>query len=276
MKRDPRDATRRPTAADLQDDPRPPALETEFRGEDFPEVRFDPEEFEGLLNARGVGCVLRKAIRCPCLRVETGQPRAGCPVCGGVGFAYPLELEEPIVALVLNRSPRRSQMPVGQEVTGTCAITFPVGVIPSQGDMILPDNEEHAVQQVLRRSIAQVDPQVVRDRQTAPDQRAPVVAPTTERLLYPDVIRIEHLFWIDESGQLKRGEEGRDFTRRANIIEFRPERGPAPGKAFTVRYRAPAAYVVSPGEPVARTGEVGFPYRCDGQRLDRWGVPDLR
>lgn len=276
MRRDPRDATRRPAAHELAEDARPPALETEFRGEDFPEVRFDPEEFEGLLHARGVGCLLRKAIRCPCQRIETRQARVGCPSCAGTGFAYPVELEEPIVALVLGRSPRRSQLPVGQEVVGTCTITFPMGVIPSQGDMVLPDGEEHAVQQVLRRSVAQVDPQVVRDRATAPDHRAPVLAPTTERLLYPDVTRIEHLYWMDDDQRLHAGEEGRDFTRRANLIEFRPGRGPSPGKAFTVRYRAPAAYVVSPGEPVSRTGEGNFPYRCDGQRLDRWGTSDLR
>ncbi len=275
MGRDPHDATSRPLARDLQDDHRPPELDVKFYGGDFPEVRLDPAEFEGLIYARGVGCLYRKAIRCPCLRVETRQARAGCPVCGGLGFAYPVELEEPIVALVLNRSPRRSQLPVGQEVVGTCTITFPVGIIPSQGDMVIPDGEEHAVQQVLRRSIAQVDPQTVRDRQTAPDQRAPVVAPVTERLLYPDVTTIETMYWLDGE-RLRQGIVGRDFVRRGNLIEWRPECGPEPGKAFTVRYRAPAAYVVSPGEPVSRTGEIGFPYRCDGQRLDRWGTPDLR
>ena len=117
---------------------------------------------------------------------------------------------------------------------------------------------------------------MVRDRQTAPDQLAPLVHPTTERLLYPDVIKVETLYWLDEHGQLKLGQAGRDYTRSGQVITFRPDHGPAPGRAFSVRYQAPAAYVVSPGEPVFRTGEVGFPYRCDAQRLDRWGSPDLR
>lgn len=259
------------------DDARPPALDVGFHGEDFPEVRFDPEEFEGLLEARGVGCLFRRSIRCPCQRIETRQARAGCPVCGGLGYAYPVELEEPIMALVLNRSPRRTQQAAGQEVVGTVTVTFPIGLLPSQGDMLLPDGEAHAVQQVLRRSVAQVDSNVVRERQTAPDQRAPVIRATTERLLYPDVIAIEQLYWLDEAGEsLKSGKEGREYTREANVVMFRPGKGPAPGKAFTVRYRAPAAYVVAPGEPISRTGETGFPYRCEAQRLDRWGTPDLR
>ena len=256
---------------------RPAALEIDFDSSAFPDLPFDPEEFDQLLDARGVGCLLKRAIRCPCLRVESRQARAGCPVCGGLGFAYPPELNEPIVALVLNRSFRRSQQPVGQEVIGTVTVTFPRDILPGQGDMLLPDGEVHSVSQVLRRSLAQVDPQVVRDRATAPDQLAPLVRPTTERLLYPDVVRIEHLYWLDDAGEsLRTGKEGRDYTRSANVLTFRPDHGPGPGKAFSVRYAAPAAYVISPSEPVARTGEAGFPYRCEAQRLDRWGTPDLR
>lgn len=275
MGRDSHDAERRPLARDLQDDHRPPALDLGFNGFEFPEPRLDPEEFDALIEARGVACLLRRSIRCPCLRIESRQARVGCPVCGGLGYAYPLELEQPIVALVLGRNARRRQEPVGQAVSGTCKITFQRGILPAQGDMILPDGEEHAVQQVLRRAQAQVDPQVVRNRQTAPDQLAPLIQATTERLLYPDVTAIETVYWLDDE-KLRACVQGADYVRRGNAIEFRADRGPPAGKAFSIRYRAPGAYVIAPGEPVTRTGEEGFPYQCEGQRLDRWGAGDLR
>lgn len=277
-RRDSRDAAARPTAEDLQSEHRLDALDLGFSGEEFPEVRFDLDEFQTMLDARGVGCLYRKGIRCPCVRIETGQARAGCPDCGGLGFAYPLELEEPIIALCQNRSPRRTMDPSGQKVAGTMVCTFPVGVVPAEGDMILPDEEEHTVQQVLRRQVAQVDPRTVRGRETHPSQDAPVLTPTTERLLYPDVRRVEAIYWRDDAagGGLKLAKEGRDYVRELNVITWHQGRGPAAGKAFSVRYRAPAAYVLSPAEPVTRTSEPGFPYRAEAKRLDRWGTPDLR
>lgn len=266
-----------PHASELQPDARPPALEVEFSGFEFPETRLDPDAFNDLVLARGIGCIYRRAVRCPCLRIESRQPRAGCPVCNGLGYAYPEELSEPMIALVLSRTPRRQQLAVGQQVSGTVQVTFPQGVVPAQGDQLWPDNDEHSVQQVLYRSVAQVDDTVVRSRATAPDQRAPVQPATTDRLLYPDVLRVEHVSWIDEeTRELRTGKQGRDFTLEGNALTWRPDSGPKPGKGFSIRYRARAVYVLSPGEPVNRTNEEGFPYRCEAQRLDRLGSPDLR
>lgn len=266
---------RRRTARELQGDARPPALDLEFDGAGaIPEVRLDVDAFEELILARGVGCIYRRAVRCPCARIETGGARAGCPSCRGLGLAYPEHMEAPIVAIITNRSPRRSRVTAGELVTGTCTVTFPSGLIPAQGDMILPDGEVHSVTEVLRRQMAQVDPGVVRARATTPDQLAPLVRATTERLRYPGVVRVEAVAWID-NGALRVGREGADFTVDGSAIRFAGDAGPAPGGAFSVRYLAPGAYVIAPAEPVARTGEPGFPYKAEAQRLDQLGSPDL-
>lgn len=263
-------------ASEFMDEFRPPSLDTGFKGVDFPETSLDAGEFADLIESRGVGCMLRRAVRCPCQRIETRQPRMGCPTCKGLGYAYPEELTTPTVAIVQSRSARRQNMGSGQQVTGTCSVTFLPGIIPAQGDQIIPDGDEHAVQQVLRRSVAQVVPEVVRGRATAPEHLAPVIRATTEALLYPDVTRVEALHWLDGEGRLRMGIEGRDYRRVDNVIEFLGDSGPAPGTAYTIRYRAPAVYVLSPAEPVARTAELDFPYKCEAQRLDRWGEGDLR
>jgi hypothetical protein len=68
-----------------------------------------------------------------------------------------------------------------------------------------------------------------------------------------------------------------DYELVGREIRWRDGRGPAPGKAYAVRYRAPAAYMVRPAEPILRVEyEAGLPYRCEAQRLDRWGEGDLR
>lgn len=266
---------RRPTARELQGDPRPPPLDLEFDGGDaIPEVRLDAEAFDDLVLARGVGCSYRRAVRCPCARIETGGARSGCPSCRGLGLAYPAGMEAPIVAIITGRSPRRSRLAGGEMVTGTCTVTFPSGIVPAQGDMLLPDGEVHSVTEILRRQMAQVDPVVVRGRATAPDQLAPLVRATTERLRYPGVVTVEAVAWID-NGALRLGRAGVDFTVDGNAIQFVGDAGPAAGGAFSVRYLAPGAYVIAPAEPVARTGEPGFPYRAEAQRLDQLGSPDL-
>ena len=178
--------------------------------------------------------------------------------------------------LITGRSLRRSMMAAGSQVAGTCQMTFLPGIIPSPGDQVWPDDEEHVVNEVLRRQLAQIDPAVVRERATHPAHLAPIVPPVTERLLYPDVTCIESVHWlVDERGpkeHLGIAREGRDYTRRDNILTWREGSGPAPGKAFTVRYRAPAVYEVGPdAEPAARTNEPGFPYRVDAYRLDSRG-----
>ena len=62
----------------------------------FATLHIDVEELNDLIETHGVGCEWRKAVRCPCARVETQRPRTGCPVCNGLGYTYPESKREPI------------------------------------------------------------------------------------------------------------------------------------------------------------------------------------
>lgn len=244
---------------------------------DFAQFHIDPQELDDIISIHGIGCTYRKSMICPCLRIETGQPRAGCLACHGLGNVYPKDLEEGIVALVVNRNPRRTAAAPGEFITGSVVITFPLGIVPGRGDMVLPEKEQHLVHQVVRRAEMQIDPGVVRDRATATDHAAPKVKVAGDRLLYADIEEIEDLYWLDEHQALKRGAAGRDYKRVGAELRWVDGHGPDAGRAYSVRYRAKAAYVVNPAEPATRgESENFYPYRAEAMRLDRWGLPDLR
>lgn len=249
---------------------------------DLGEFHVDPEELNELILMHGQGCRYRPAMACPCVRPETKQPRAGCPICHGMRWMYPPDLEQEIVALVMNPHPSRRSTPAGEVITDSAVITFPIGIVPGQGDMILPDTEEHVVTQILRRSYQPVDNTAVSERQTAPEQRAPRVNVPAEHLLYPTITRLDALYWLVDDDDAEGGQRaaagalGRDFTLKGRNIVWVPGHGPATGKAYSVRYRAPAAYVCNPGTPANRSeAENAYPYKCEAQRLDRLGTPDL-
>lgn len=267
-----------PPASTWIDDPRPPELGTDFTGDGLPEVRLDPEVFQRLVEARGVRCIYRPAVLCPCQRIETGTARLGCPACRGFGIAYPEELEEPTIAIVQRRSSRRTMAPPGGMVSGTVQITFSAGIVPGLGDMLIPDGDRHVVQEVLRVAENQVDVRQVRARAESSLQNPPASRPATARLLYPDVLQLLACHWLDPASRtLRAGRLGVHFGLADDgVITFRPGHGPAPGEAFSVRYLARAAYVMLPADPVQRTGEEGFPYACEGQRLDKHSTRDLR
>lgn len=244
---------------------------------DFPHVHIDPMELSDLIETHGVGCELRRAVWCPCSRVETRQARTGCPFCKGLRFTYPKKMRDDIVALVQSRNPKRALVPAGELVTGIAVVTFPIGIVPGLGDMLLPAGEFHVVHEVLWRAYNPIDNQAIRARERTPDVAAPKIDPGPEALLYPKVECIEHLHWIDRQANKLCEASAADYELKGNVIEWRDGRGPKPGEGYSVRYRAQAAYILNPGEPVTRSESgQGMPYRVEAQRLDRWGTPSLQ
>jgi hypothetical protein len=246
---------------------------------DFAHVHINPAELSDMIETHGVGCELRRAVFCPCARVETRQSRTGCPHCHGLRFTYPEDLRDEVVALVQNRHPERSLVPSGEFVTGTAVLTFPIGIFPGLGDMVLPEGELHVVHETLWRGYQPIDNDLLRERtKRTIDGLAPKVEPGPDVLLYPRISCVEHLHWIDrDSGKLIRGALGTDYQLEGSRVVWTDGHGPTAGDAFSIRYRAQAAYILNPGEPVVRmeSGQ-GMPYRVEGQRLDRWGIPSLR
>ena len=143
--------------------------------------------------------------------------------------------------------------------------------------MILPEGEVHAIHETLWRNDQPVRPSRMRARVRASDEQPVNQRPRRERLLYPDVLEVESVwYWDAESERAVQAVQGHDYAPpREGIIPWFEGRGPDAGQAYTVRYLAPAAYMLMPAEPVYRN-EAGeeYPYMAIGQRLDRWGSPD--
>jgi hypothetical protein len=246
---------------------------------DFPGFHIDPMEINDLIEAHGIGAELRVALTNPNQRIETHVARTN-GYGRGLPFVYPLAMRKPIVCVIQNRGPKRELVMAGDVTTGQAWALFPIGIHPADGDLILPDGEEHIVQETITRLENQIDDTKLRGRLYSDRVKPPPKSkPRPERLLYPDPCCIDALVWTNATDTgLCYGREGFDYTINANgEILWVEGHGPAAGLQYTVKYRAPAAYVCSPAAPIFRSeGGRAMPYRCQVQRLDRWGTPDPR
>jgi len=239
-------------------------------------IHIDPQELSELVVDHGQPAELRRAQLCPCIRPESQQARGNCGTCRGLGWFHPVgdKYREPVIALILSQQLQRDFRQAGHILTGTVQVTFPLGIVPGEADILLPEVEEHVISETLWRLDRPIRDRLVRARQTTSDQAAPKTAPFRERLIYPDVISVESIwYWDDETQSPVETFPGHDYLDEFHDGEVRwhPGRGPDPGKAYTVRYRAPAAYMLEPGEPIFRSEHgAAFPYKVVGQRLDRW------
>ena len=244
-------------------------------------LHIDPQELSELIVDHGQGCELRRAQLCPCIRPETGQPRGNCPSCRGLRFLHPTgdTYREGMVALILSQQLQREFRNAGVLVTGTVRVLFPLGVLPGEGDLLLPDQEEHVVHERLIRDDRPVRDSIVRSRETSASQAAPKTVPFRERLLYPDLTMVESVwYWDDGEGRSFEATEGHDYKPGFpdGVVRWHPGRGPKAGEAYSVRYRAPAAYMLEPAQPMFRSEHNSvFPYSVTAQRLDQWSEARL-
>ncbi len=256
-------------------------LRSDYGITDLGGIHIESQELSELIEDHGTGAELRRAQVCPCIRPETLGPRGSCPSCKGLRWLHPESARESVIALMQGQQLQRLALAGGELVTGTVKFSFPLGIIPGEGDMILPEGEVHVVHETLWRNDQPVRPSRMRSRVTTSDNQPLRLPPRRERLLYPDVLTVETVwYWDDDAGaegEAVQATQGHDFgPPRAGVIPWFPGRGPAGGKAYTVRYTAPAAYMLLPAEPAYRN-EAGdsYPYSAIGNRLDRWGSPDF-
>lgn len=242
---------------------------------DLPTFHMNPRELDDFVQIHGEGVELRRGILCPCQRIETGASRADCQNCRGIGYTYPANQREPMIVIITSREERARDLAAGRPSSGNASATFPGGVLPSRGDMILPDDETTVIQETLIRSIAEINLPALRSRQEAPDIDPIGFQKGQERLLYPEVLAVEGVWWGPPKESLKQAGMS-DYQRTGNIIRWFANHGPRPGQGYTVRYRARAAYLVGEGGPMFREEEVNkYPYKVQIARLHRWGEPDL-
>lgn len=239
---------------------------------------FSAAEFDRLIITEGNSGELRRAVLCPCVRIDTNTADVSCKSCRGLGRTYPEHLREPMCVLDVERNKTRKLIAAGHLVQGTVQITFPTGYVPGWGDMYLPDGEEHVVTEVLflQGTVRVFDTQL-RIHRVHPDQVKPALLPRQERLLYPTICCMEDVAYKDELGELVHANPHEYHVDNDGRWTWRSGFGPEPGKAWTVRYRAPAVYVVHTAEPIHRSaaGEP-MPQRVTMQALQTIAHEDLR
>lgn len=251
----------------------------------FDPLHFNPVEFDELVLIHGNSGEWRRGQLCPCLRIETRRPNAGCEVCQGIGFVYPLEQRCSTCFLDHSRSTSAKADGPGYLADGTISFTLGLGLVPARGDLLLPDDDIHVVHEVFHRDTAQVTNHAALSRRLRDDEVERTEAPPNAvfrslaagpaRLLYPTVTELEAVHWLEpEPGRvgglrLARATEGHDYVLTDGSIRWLADAGPNRGRGFTVRYRAPAAYIVHGTAPMFRheSGHT-MPWNGQASRLD--------
>tara|TARA_R110000824_G_scaffold54028_2_gene149065 strand:- start:19272 stop:20048 length:777 start_codon:yes stop_codon:yes gene_type:complete len=242
-----------------------------------PAFHLSVEEYNGLLLAHGSGAEWRRAILCPCVRIETRQPNVSCQDCRGIGRLYPDSMRDPLIVLDTSRTATMKWAAAGLIAAGSITLTFPCGEIPGVGDMILTDCDIHVVNEFLfEQGTKRVTDGMLREHRTRPDHRKRALVGRSARLMYNDA-QIECITYKSAEGDLVFAGKT-DFTLHSDgTLEWHKGYGPQPGHAASVRYRAPAAYVIHSSAPMLRRehGE-NMPYRVSAMRLDKISPDDLR
>lgn len=250
-----------------------------------PALHFDPVELNEQIETHGIGAELRRAMLCPCRPNGRAEARVGCTTCKGIGYFYPEQMREPTMVLVSSRRAKQTETMAGRHWAGTAQCTFPTGIVPTRGDMLLPEKEIHVVLQVFRREKEEINPSDLREQPYTANRRvvdkpaAGGVPSGLEYLLYSDITEIEAVVFQEAQGRTSRSlvADPSTYYLEDRRINWKDGFGPEHGRGYAVRYRAPAAYMLGDAAPVVRVEHsTAMPYQTTAERLDRWGDPDVR
>lgn len=244
----------------------------------FDPLHFNPTEFDDLLLIHGSSGELRKSQLCPCLRIETRRPAAGCPVCHGVGYTYPVKNRIPTVFLDHSRRTSAKHNGPGSLADGELRFTLACGIVPGKGDLLLPDDDTHVVHEVFHRDAQEVTNHALLSRRLRDNAFERTSSPTDAftrplrgrkaRLLYPTVTCLEAVYWID-GDRLVEAHRDIDYRLVDSEVQWLGETGPAKAQGFTVRYHAPAAYIIFGTGPMFRhEHSTKMPWSGQADRLD--------
>lgn len=239
---------------------------------------LDPREFDLAIVQHGQKGEYRRSLVCPCQRVETGWSRSTCTSCRGLGRMYP-EGQRCIEYMLPAK-------PDGSGSFTSASLIYDIteaGMMrstanPAIGDMWLPCGEVHTVQQLVRFNVQPVPVNDLRRRiVTQSHSDVPrIPSPASGRLLYPSVTLIDACAYQDADGKVRMAEQDVEFRLNGVSIEWIGAAGPPPGGAATVRYQAPATYLIGMATPKWGTeGGQRMPWEVRFDRLDRRADADL-
>jgi len=250
----------------------------------FAAIHFNPREIDGLIGLHGNHSEYRKGVICPCNRIETGQGAAGCPQCRGLSWVHPKELRGRCMFLDASRSNRGKANPAGWTLSGTLQVTLPSALVPAVGDILLPCGEVHIVHEQFHRGVQQMSQLELRRRARQDGNNAVPrrLGMRVERLLYDRVIKVEAVYWLD-GDRLVMARENSDYKLvsegegKGTRIDWLGIRGPKQGDGYSIRYQAPAAYIVNETAPMFRhENNRSLPWRAGLDRLADLAEGDQR
>lgn len=244
---------------------------------------FGVGELDNHVRTHGTRGELRRGVLCPCQRPETHMPRGSCPSCKGVGWLYPVNMRCESYMAMQDRETAVRHTSAGVLTDGEVLATVLSTTPPERGDMWLPCGERHTIHQTLWRRQTQVSQSDMRAKLLGQDRTNSdtVMRPRLERLLYANSANhICHYEVDDPTTNDRRVVEAvveRDFRVIGQDVRWVDGVGPEPGRAYTIRYDAPAAYIVTKKIPRYREeGGQPLPQRCALAQLDRMQDRDIR
>lgn len=235
-----------------------PTFPPKFPVKPGPRADFDPMEFRDVILQKGQDVVWQMCALCPCgqntedvsklfdystvlgQKAVTGEPRAICPVCNGVGWYWHSPQTIRVLIQDMSLAPRRFGVE-SEYARGRAQITFLPENKPALGDRVELLYSVHRVNEMTRRpSAAKV--QALRFPIRSQDLQTATGVQTVR------VIQLQRAVSNVTSGA-DFLTEGVDFIVNANgsldwTLGDITGKAPAPGHAFTITYFAHPRYVV--------------------------------
>lgn len=202
---------------------------------------FSFTELKNFIRAHGVSADIKRAILCPCIKEDTGQPSINCGVCRSSGWAYlqgdtekTAPCGKPLKVIMGGRQNLKKFNRIGgySQTGRTNAVFF--NYMPASGDLVSP----------------KVDIEIINDEF---HKRGHLYSngKTSEFLLMEKVIIVEGIFTVSiDKTSIVEYIQGTDFLMNGRKIEWiGGANSPALGESYAVRYQAVPQYVVMEASP---------------------------
>lgn len=213
-------------------------------------ARFNPRQFQVLLDAQGLEFRWSRALRCSCqLNAETDQPDPTCVVCAGDGWRYvhPYPYTHPedtndYVKLkgILSTAALNPDIyhEAGEFLHGDALLTVDGETKVGYRDRFVSTQHEMAYYEVLERAGDQQVPVGHVGRSTDDRRTAMRYAP-----LAVNFVGDESTTWLPEADFFLRDAADGEVVK----LEWKAGRGPAVGERYAVHYTCRPCWLVDAG-----------------------------
>lgn len=97
-------------------------------------VDFYTEDYNDIINQKGMKCDWEQAIVCQCITEDSGQPDFTCPICHGSGFRYLPAIQIRVVSSSFSSSVQLETLTIREP--GTAYVTPPSTIIMGYRDRL--------------------------------------------------------------------------------------------------------------------------------------------